>query len=124
MAAQKNRTTPTENNEPKVSEAISAKATYSREAGKKLAETKTKLTRVNDKIRNAVAAGRIEASEQLGLAQQAVESNLVIAEEQLSCLRKSGEESWEDLRKDMEDAWENLSRSIKNLVDRFSDRVR
>ncbi len=100
---------------------ISAKATYSKNTGKKLAESKTKLAAINDKIRNAVATGKLEASEQLELAQQAVQTNITSAEEQLSRLRKSSEESWEEFKDDVEDAWEHLSRSIKQLVDRFSD---
>jgi len=98
-----------------------AKAAYSKSTCKKLAETKAKLEGINAKIRNAVVSGSIDASEQLLLAQQAVELNLETAQAQLSRLRKSDEESWEDLKKDVEDSWEYLSRSIKNLANRFSD---
>ena len=103
---------------------VSSKAAYSRSTGKKLAETKTKLEGINATIRNAVATGKIEASEQLRLAQQAVELNLATAQAQLSRLRKSGDEGWEDFKTDVEDSWEHLSRSIKNLADRFSDGMR
>ena len=106
------------------SKSISSKAAYSRSAGKKLAEAKAKLEGVNAKVKNAVATGKLDGTEQLGLAQQAVELNLATAQEQLARLRKSGEVSWEDLKGDVEDSWEHLSRSIKNLVDRFSDGMR
>ena len=106
------------------SKSIASKAAYSRSTGKKLAETKAKLEGINAKVRNAVATGKIDASEQLWLAQHAVEVNLATAQDQLSRLRKSGEGSWEDLKKDVEDSWEHLSRSIKNLADRFSDGMR
>lgn len=103
---------------------ISAKAAYSKAAHRKLFESRAKLDGARAKIKNAVATGRIEASEQLEHAQQAVESNLHSAEVRLERLRKSGEEDWEALRDDIDSAWEDLSRSIKKLVDRFSDGAR
>lgn len=99
----------------------STKATYSKNAGKRLAEANAKLTGINAKIRAAVASGKLEASEQLKLAQKAVETNQKAAEAHLSRLRKSGEDKWEDFKDDVEDAWEHLNRSIKKLVDKYSD---
>ena len=124
MSPQTNGTAKTAKKASIRSKSISSKAAYSRSAGKKLAEAKAKLEGVNAKVRNAIATGKIDRSEQLGLAQQAVELNLATAQAQLSRLRKSDEESWDDLKKDVEDSWEHLSRSIKNLVDRFSDGMR
>ena len=124
MALRKSRITAIKKKRSEPGSTISFKTTYSKDASRKLAETRATLTRVNEKIRNAVTAGQIEMSEQLGLAQQAVESYLIKAEQQLSRLQESGEEGWEGLREDVEDSWEHLSRSIKNLVDRFSERMR
>ena len=124
MSPQANGTRKTADKASMRGKSVSSKAAYSRSAGKKLAEAKTKLEGINATIRNAVTTGKIEASEQLWLAQQAVELNLATAQAQLSRLRKSGEASWEDLKEDVEDSWEHLSRSIKNLVDRFSDGMR
>lgn len=124
MASGRTRTTAVGQERARTSTAVSSKATYSKEIAKKLADTKAKLKKVNEKIGNALTAGRIEASEQLGLAQHAVESNLINAEQQLARLRKSNEKCWQDFRNDVEDSLEYLARSIKSLVDRFSDRLR
>ncbi len=121
MSPQTNGTAKTAKKAPISSKSISSKAAYSRSAGKKLAEAKAKLEGINAKIRNAVATGKIDGTEQLWRAQQAVVLNLETAQAQLSRLRKSDEESWEDRKKDVEDSWEHLSRSIKSLADRFSD---
>lgn len=100
---------------------ISAKAAYSKAAHKKLAETKTKLAGVHAKIRNAIATGRVETSEQLRQAQHAVDENLATAEARVEILRKSGEDTWEAVKDDVDTAWEDLSQSVKKLVARFAD---
>ncbi len=100
---------------------VSAKAAYSKAAGKKLAEYRKKLGGAIEKIRSAVAAGRIDANNQLREAQRGAEANLAAAEEHLVNLRKSSEETWVDLTDDVENAWEDLSKSIKMLVAKYSD---
>lgn len=100
---------------------VSTKAAYSRAAKKKLDETKAKLIGVNAKIRNAIATGQIDASEQLGHARRAVDMNLATVETQVEQLRKSGEDAWVGIKDDIETAWEDLSQSIKKLVARFTD---
>lgn len=103
---------------------ISAKTAYSREAHRKLIESRAKLNGVNAKIKNALATGRIEASENLDRARYAIEANLVAVETQLELLRKSSEQDWEKLRGDVDTAWEDLSRSVKKLVAIFSDEAK
>lgn len=100
---------------------MSAKAAYSRAAQKKLNDSKTKLDIVRARLKNAVAAGRVESNERLVRAQYAVDANLAAAEARVERLRKSGEDGWEELKNDIDTAWEDLSRSINNLVARFSD---
>jgi len=100
------------------------KAAYSKSTSKKLAETTAKLEGITSTIRQAIATGRLDASEQLSLAQQAAELNIVTVQTQLSRLRKSGEDDWEDIQKEVDDSWEHLSRSIRSLADRFSDGMR
>ena len=100
---------------------LSAKAAYSKAAGRKLAETKRKLDGVNAKIKNALSIGHIDASEQLKRAQHAVELNLLSAEQRIGELRKSDEHEWTACADDVDSAWEDLSQSVKKLVARFSD---
>lgn len=99
----------------------STKAAYSKAAHKKLMETRTKLAGVSAKIRNAVATGRIDSTDQLRRAQHAVDLNLATAEARIEQLRKSAGDNWEDLARDVDTAWEDLSQSVKMLVARFSD---
>ena len=99
----------------------SAKAAYLKAANRKLADTKKKLDGVNARIRNAVLIGQIDATEQLQRAQQAVDLNLLSAEQRIEELRKSDELLWELCADDVNSAWEDLSHSVKKLVARFAD---
>jgi len=103
---------------------LATKAAYSKGASEKLVKTRTRLVAVSAKIRNAVAAGRIDATDQLRRAQHAVDLNLATAEERIEKLRKSGEENWEARARDVDTAWEDLSQSVKKLVASFSDIAR
>lgn len=111
-------------NQSDLSHSISAKASYSKSARKKLVESRAKLDGVNAAIRQAIAAGRLRSSDQLERTQRAIEANLAAAEARLEKLQKSGEDGWQELRDQVDSAWEDLSGSIKKLVARISDESR
>lgn len=107
--------------DPAHSRKVGAKAAYSKEARKKLIESRSKLDGVMTGVRQAITLGRLRPSKQLDLALGAMEINFEAVETRLRELQKSGEDDWEELRVQLESAWENLARSIKNLVARFAD---
>ena len=100
---------------------VSAKAAYSREARKRLVESKAKLYDVRAAIKRAITTGSLKSSEKLESVQQAVDTRLTAAESRLEALQKSGEAEWERLRDELENAWEDLSHSINTLVARVKD---
>lgn len=100
---------------------IAAKSAYSRNAQKKLLESRSRLDGVTAKIRNAIATGKIAPGKRLELAQLAVRKNYLAAEVALEKLRKSDQQDWERHCRDVDSAWEDLSRSVKNLIARITD---
>ena len=103
---------------------VAAKAAYSKEARRKLIESRSKLDGVVTGVKQAITLGRLRASKQLDLALRAIEISFEAVETRLRDLQKSGEDDWEELRVQLESAWENLAHSIKNLVARFADESR
>jgi hypothetical protein len=100
---------------------VSAKATYSKGARKKLIASKAKLDGIRAAIKRAITMGSLQPSDKLEFAQQAIEARLATAESRLETLQKSDDEGWEGLRAELEDAWEDLSHSINKLVARIKD---
>ena len=100
---------------------VSAKAAYSRNARKRLVETKAKLYDVRAATKRAISAGSIKSSKKLACLQEAMDTRLAAAESQLEALQKSGEEEWEQLRDELETAWEDVSQLISKLVARIKD---
>jgi hypothetical protein len=100
---------------------VSAKAAYSRTAGKRLADSRARLEGLRASVKHAIAMGNLNSSESLVRAQAAIEKRLEIAESRFSDLRKSGPREWRNHRDALEDAWEDLAHSIKTLVSRIKD---
>ena len=98
-----------------------AKAVYSRDARKKLINSRGKLKGVTAVVRQAISTGRLRKSQRLDRALRAAETNFAAVEAQLRLLQKSDEETWERQRVELETAWEDSARSIKNLVSLFAD---
>ena len=98
---------------------LSGRLNYTREVEAILAQKKTKLEHVKEKIEYAVIAGRITVSEPLRNAERQADCHLATAQAQFEHLKSANDDQWEALRAVVDAACEDLSQSIKMIVARF-----
>lgn len=97
----------------------SKRLSYLHEVAATLAQKKTKLEFVKEKVRLSVMSGRMIVSDQLRYAERQAESHLAAAEEHFERLKSAKDDSWEEMRVAVDSACEDLSQSTKKIVARF-----